>query len=65
MSSMKVEGMSCGHCVNTIKEAVQKENNAGEVHVDLEKKLVTWTGSLDAISVKKIIEAQGFIPILN
>lgn len=65
MSSIKVEGMSCSHCTNAIKEAMQKEKNVGEVVVDLEKKLVSWSGGLEISAVKKIVEDQGFVAVLD
>lgn len=36
-----VEGMSCGHCVETIKSAVSGLSGVLEVEVDLEKKQVS------------------------
>lgn len=64
MSTIKVEGMSCGHCSGAVKNALDK-NNAGTVEVDLEKGLVHWTGELDAQEVKKIIDGQGFTAIIE
>lgn len=68
MSTIKVEGMSCGHCSGAIKNALDKNNtgtSAGTVEVDLEKGLVHWDGELDAQEVKKIIDAQGFTAIIE
>jgi len=38
--SLKVEGMTCQHCVQTITEALKNLNGLNTVHVDLDKKEV-------------------------
>jgi len=64
MSTIKVEGMHCGHCSNSIKNALEKIN-AKMVEVDLENGLVRWSGEPDAEEVKKAIDDQGFTAILG
>ena len=39
--TMNVEGMTCGHCAQTVKDAVAGLSGINRVDVDLEKKLVT------------------------
>ncbi len=39
--TMNVEGMTCGHCAQTVKDAVTGLLGINRVEVDLEKKLVT------------------------
>ncbi len=39
--TMNVEGMTCGHCAQTVKDAVTGLSGINRVEVDLEKKLVT------------------------
>jgi copper chaperone len=60
-TTLKVEGMSCGHCVNSVEGAVKKlgasskvDLNAGSVTVEYDASKVT----LDAI--KEAIEDQGY-----
>ena len=60
-ATIHVEGMSCGHCVNSVEGAVKKlgasgkvDLSGGSVTVDFEESKV----SLDAI--KKAIEDQGY-----
>ena len=58
---IKVMGMSCDHCVQTITKAVEGINGIASVQVDLEKKQVTVgfeenQTDLKTISVK-IVEA--------
>lgn len=59
--TLKVEGMSCGHCVNSVEGAVKHigasgkvDLNAGSVTVQFDESKV----SLDAI--KEAIEEQGY-----
>jgi copper chaperone len=59
--TLKVEGMSCGHCVNSVEGAVKSlgasgkvDLNAGAVTVEFDESKV----SLDAI--KEAIEEQGY-----
>ena len=44
MLSLKVEGMTCGHCVKTVTKAVQTVAPAAEVIVDLPTGMVTVEG---------------------
>ncbi|MEC0231851.1 copper ion binding protein [Paenibacillus alba] len=60
-ATLKVAGMSCGHCVNSVEGAVKKlgalgkvDLNGGSVTVDFDEAKV----SLDAI--KEAIEEQGY-----
>ncbi|MCK5128385.1 MAG: heavy-metal-associated domain-containing protein [Clostridiales bacterium] len=36
--TLKVEGMSCGHCVNRVKNAIEELQGVSNVEVSLEKK---------------------------
>lgn len=59
--TLNVEGMSCGHCVNSVEGAVKKlgatgkvDLSGGSVTVDFDESKI----SLDAI--KEAIEEQGY-----
>lgn len=56
-----VEGMSCGHCVNHVSEAL-KEIGAKDVEVNLERKLATAEISEDITddAIKLAIEDSGY-----
>lgn len=56
-----VEGMSCGHCVNHVTEAL-KEIGAKEILVSLENKLATAEISEDVSdeAIKAAIEDAGY-----
>jgi len=56
-----VEGMSCGHCVNHVTEAL-KEIGATEVEVSLERKIATAevAASITDEAIKLAIEDAGY-----
>ncbi len=39
--NIHVEGMTCGHCVETVTQAVQSLKGISQVNIDLEKKQVS------------------------
>lgn len=60
-SVLKVEGMSCGHCVNAIEKALDQVGASGKVDLAGKKVAVDYDESkvtLDAI--KAAIEDQGY-----
>ncbi|MCZ8515043.1 copper chaperone CopZ [Paenibacillus filicis] len=59
--TLKVEGMSCGHCVNSVEGAVKKLGASGKV--DLNAKSVTVEFDESKVSleaIKEAIEDQGY-----
>jgi len=61
--TLNVNGMSCGHCVNSIESTVGKINGVSEVKVHLnqgkvEVRFNSETVSLDEI--KEVIEEQAY-----
>ena len=54
MQMFSVEGMSCGHCVKAITQALQARDPAASVRVDLSAKEV---GVESALTVDQVIEA--------
>ncbi|RZI41357.1 copper chaperone [Herbaspirillum sp. HC18] len=52
MYELKVEGMSCGHCVNAVTKSVQAVDAAAKVEIDLpqQKVVVNSSAPLDAIT---------------
>ncbi|MBX8472873.1 MULTISPECIES: heavy-metal-associated domain-containing protein [unclassified Pseudomonas] len=54
MQVFTVEGMSCGHCVKAVTQAVQSKDPAASVRVDLAAKEV---GVESALSPEQVIEA--------
>lgn len=39
--TIKVQGMTCEHCVNTVQKAILKVDNTAKVNVDLKTGLVS------------------------
>lgn len=63
MLELKVEGMTCGHCVKAVTEAVQSVAPQSAVAVDLKQGVVKITASHAAIptdAVIKAIEEEGY-----
>lgn len=61
--TLKVEGMSCGHCVNSIESSVKELNGVEQVKVQLAEGTVEVTIDASAITLKDIvavIEDQGY-----
>ncbi|MBY0221433.1 copper chaperone CopZ [Sporosarcina aquimarina] len=59
---LKVEGMSCGHCVNSIESSVGELNGVSSVKVDLANKEVTveYDNEVNLNQIKETIEDQGY-----
>ncbi|PWV50963.1 MULTISPECIES: heavy-metal-associated domain-containing protein [Nocardiopsis] len=57
-----VEGMSCGHCVNSVTEEVSGVSGVTDVKVDLESRKVTVTGEsqIDDAAVRAAIDEAGY-----
>ena len=60
METVKIKGMSCGHCVNSTKEALEKIPGISNVKVDLEKGEATYQGDVDIQIIKDAISKIGF-----
>lgn len=58
---LKVEGMSCNHCVMAVKRALTGLNGVGTVEVDLENGKVTVVGEeLKDDAMKEAIDDAGY-----
>ncbi|NMM63754.1 heavy-metal-associated domain-containing protein [Clostridium sp. P21] len=57
-----VEGMSCGHCVNHVKTALEELNGATNVSVDLDSKtaVVEASSEIEDADIKFAIEDAGY-----
>ena len=63
MTSIKVEGMTCGHCAGRVKQAVSGAAPGAEVEVDLQAKEVRIRGEADEQSVRTAIREAGYAPV--
>ena len=58
-----VEGMTCGHCVRAITEALRGLDPGAQVEVDLANDQVDFRGDADATAVRGAIEEAGYVVV--
>ena len=58
---IKVDGMHCAHCEDTIRKALLSINNISSVEFDGFIACVTYKGKLNKEEIKKIIISEGYI----
>jgi len=57
---VSIEGMSCGHCVKHVKEALEELKGVSRIEVDLESKQATFEGEVSDDVIKEAIEEAGY-----
>lgn len=60
MIELKVEGMTCNHCVHAVTRAVKSVDPLAEVRVDLEAGTVKVDGHSPAEALSRAIGAAGY-----
>jgi copper chaperone len=60
MLSLKVSGMTCGGCINAVTRAIQSQDPAAKVQVDLGAQTVTLETSLSKDQASQLITEAGF-----
>lgn len=61
MTKLKIEGMTCNHCVMGVKQALQAVPGVkGAVEVSLEKKLATVEGTADVKALIAAVVDEGY-----
>lgn len=60
MQVFNVEGMSCGHCVKAITNAIQGQDSTAEVRVDLAAGEVRVDSQLSAEQLIDVISEEGY-----
>lgn len=58
--SFQVQGMSCGHCVNAVTQAVHSVDPQAEVKVDLASGKVDVQSQQDHAVIARAIEEEGY-----
>ena len=58
--SFQVQGMSCGHCVGAVTQAVKSVDPQAEVKVDLASGTVEVQSQQDPAAIAKAIEEKGY-----
>lgn len=60
MQVFNVQGMTCGHCVKAVTQAVQALDAKAKVDVDLAGKIVSVQSTLTAEQVLAAIREEGY-----
>lgn len=60
MQQFKVSGMSCGHCVRAVTQAIQALEQTARVEVDLAAGMVRVDSDLDATQIQAAIREEGY-----
>lgn len=55
-----IEGMSCGHCVKHVKEALSELEGVSSVDVDLASKSAVLEGEVSEEKIKFAVEDAGY-----
>ncbi|MGL4797967.1 MAG: heavy-metal-associated domain-containing protein [Cellulosilyticaceae bacterium] len=57
---IKIDGMSCMHCVKHVKEALEELAGVTKVEVSLEAKEATVEGEVSEAAVREAIDEVGY-----
>ncbi|WP_047155461.1 copper chaperone CopZ [Aneurinibacillus tyrosinisolvens] len=59
--TLRVEGMSCGHCVNAVEGALKEVGASGKVNLESKSVAVEYDESKVSLEkIKEAIEDQGY-----
>ena len=63
MDTLQIDGMSCQHCVGSVKEALEAIEGLSEVVVDLDAGKAAFTNAgVDRETIRSAIRSIGFDP---
>lgn len=60
MATVKIKGMSCQHCVESVTKALSSVPGISDVQVDLQRGEAYYRGDIASETVKAAIEKVGF-----
>jgi copper chaperone len=60
MFTLKVSGMTCGGCINSVTRAILARDPQAQVQVDLETQIVSLETRLSSELAAKLISDAGF-----
>lgn len=62
MTTIKIQGMSCEHCVKAVTRALSAIDGVTDVKVSLEKNEAVFesSGNVDMEIIKKAVEDEGY-----
>ena len=59
-TTISVEGMTCGHCEQTVEEALQEVSGVTDATADREDDLAQVTGEADETALERAVEDAGY-----
>ncbi|EKG40741.1 copper resistance protein CopZ [Pseudomonas sp. SZ57] len=60
MQLFNVQGMTCGHCVRAVTEAIKNDDPSADVQVELASKQVKVQSSLSPERIVSLISEEGY-----
>ena len=60
MTQLKVTGMTCGHCQNAVKNALESVEGVKKAEVDLESGVARVDGNADTSKLVHAVEEEGY-----
>lgn len=60
---IRVDDMTCNHCVSTITKAVKDADANASIDIDLKNHLVRVDGAADADDIVNAIRDAGYTPV--
>jgi copper chaperone len=62
---IRVDDMTCNHCISTITKAVKDADSNASIDIDLKNHLVRVNGAADADDIVNAIRDAGYTPVLK
>ncbi|SEH69704.1 copper chaperone [Halobacillus karajensis] len=61
-TTLKIEGMTCGHCKSAVEGALKEVDGVNEVNVNLEtgQVKVSHADSANKVEMREVVEEQGY-----
>jgi copper chaperone len=59
-STVQIKGMSCGHCVKAVDQALRKLAGIKDVKVTIGEAVITTDGPMNETAVREAIKDEGF-----
>ncbi|KTB74331.1 MULTISPECIES: heavy-metal-associated domain-containing protein [Pseudomonas] len=60
MQLFNVQGMTCGHCVRAVIQAIKNDDPGADVQVELASKQVKVQSSLSPEQIVRLISEEGY-----
>ncbi|KPX48221.1 heavy-metal-associated domain-containing protein [Pseudomonas syringae pv. tagetis] len=60
MQLFNVQGMTCGHCVRVVTQAIKNDDPAADVQVELASKQVKVQSTLSPEQIVRLISDEGY-----